>query len=66
MDVTPEARTDRRWGAVHAFFYRVVNVNASGGSIELELQTPLRARCDRVVLLDGVAEVFEKGPGWDP
>jgi hypothetical protein len=56
----------------HGFFYRVVNVtdgvDSRGPYVDLELQTNPRAGTTQgvLVVLDGVAEVFEKGPGWRP
>lgn len=57
-------------GYVHAFFNRVVAVNEiSNNEVELELQNPIRGFYGwgtepyqgSMVVLDGVAEVFEKG-----
>jgi type II secretory pathway pseudopilin PulG len=55
----------------HGFFYRVVNVtdgNDGKPYVDLELQTNPKAPTTQgvLVVLDGVAEVFEKGPGWRP
>lgn len=66
----------------HAYFYRVVGVNDTGpNSMEVEVQTPFRgfnpnrfpetAPNSRifpgiVIVMEGVAEVFERGPGWQP
>ncbi len=57
----------------HGFFYRVVNVGEQGvqngmNYVDLELQTRPKQATDQgvLVVLDGVAEVFEKGPGWRP
>lgn len=46
----------------HGFFYRVVNVTDSGGSMTVELQTPIRgtANGNKVAILNNVAEVFER------
>ena len=51
-------------GPINGYFYRVVNVKTNGGQSLVELQTPLRASVTSVVLMDNVAEVFEKGSGW--
>ena len=51
-------------GPINGYFYRVVNVTTSGKKYLVELQTPLRASASSVVLMDNVAEVFEKGAGW--
>lgn len=56
----------------HGYFYRVVSVsdNAAGTAVNIEVQTPLRgfttSSTGRVIVLDGVAEVFEKGVGRLP
>ena len=55
----------------HGFFYRVVNIiegtDGIGPYVDLELQTNPKAGGPGVLMvLDGVAEVFEKGPGWRP
>jgi hypothetical protein len=56
----------------HGFFYRVVNitdgVDSRGPYVDLELQTNPRAGTTQgvLVVLDGVVEVFDKGPGWRP
>lgn len=59
--------------APHAFFYRVVSVTDLGGNkIQIEVQTPLRGfpanslTAGRVMVLDGLYEVFEKGAGRLP
>jgi prepilin-type N-terminal cleavage/methylation domain-containing protein len=58
--------------APHGFFYRVSNVVDIGGVLNVELETPLRNPNPTVtpwqttggvlVVLDDVAEVFERGP----
>ena len=57
----------------HGFFYRVVAVNEVGTlngypAVELELQNGIRAGTDEgvLVVMEGVVEVFEKGPGGRP
>jgi hypothetical protein len=58
----------------HGFFYRVVNVSDEGIQadgkhyVDLELQTRPKLGTSQgvLVVLDGVAEVFEKGAGWRP
>jgi len=55
----------------HGYFYRVVSINQVGlTTVELEVQTPFRAfppntttMAGIVIVLEGVAEVFERGPG---
>jgi hypothetical protein len=61
------------YSGVHANFYRVVGVTeTSDTSMDVEVQTPLRdfpagqVSNGTVVVLDGVAEVFEKRTGWHP
>jgi hypothetical protein len=57
----------------HATFYRVVGISQTGAaSLNLEVQPPLRdfpiptpqGYNGQIFVLEGVAEVFEKGPGW--
>ncbi len=60
----------------HGYFYRVVNVTevpapspATGTNYEVEVATPLRGwgpagGTGRVIIMDGVIEVLEKGTGW--
>src|SRR5207248_11430715 len=64
----------------HGYFYRVVSLtegrDGQGPYVDLELQTPLKAgvstpqligqKTGVLVVLEGVAEVFEKGSGWRP
>lgn len=56
----------------HGFFYRVVTVNDGIDSgkpyVDLELQTTPKVGTTQgvLVVMEGVAEVFEKGPGWRP
>jgi hypothetical protein len=58
----------------HGYFYRVVSVTevatAGGSDYEVEVATPLRgwsaAGQGRVIVMDNVIEVFEKGTGWTP
>lgn len=68
---------DANYHYQHAYFYRVVGVNDTGpNSMEVEVQTPFRGFNNRfgpgpvyngiVIVLEGVAEVFERGPGWQP
>ena len=57
-------------GPVRSYFYRVVEVKEVAGGLQVELQTPLRAPLttarSQVVVMTNVAEVFEKGTGWQP
>jgi type II secretory pathway pseudopilin PulG len=65
----------------HGFFYRVVSITdtkvttpGAASALQLELQTNVRRGSQDatgnpygvLVILDNVAEVFEKGPGWQP
>ncbi len=61
-------------GSAHGYFYRVVSVNDLGGNLlQYEVQTPLRGPWTgfvaktygyegTAIVLEGVAEVFERGP----
>jgi hypothetical protein len=56
---------------VHGFFYRVVGLTeVNPTTMELELETSLKEALPqaggRVVVMDNVAEVFDKGPGRVP
>ncbi|HTU21949.1 MAG TPA: prepilin-type N-terminal cleavage/methylation domain-containing protein [Gemmataceae bacterium] len=51
---------------VNGYFYRVTNITDSGGSTTVELQQNLIETPSVVVVLDNVAEVFDKGFGWQP
>jgi hypothetical protein len=72
MDVTPYNPTGTT-GSAHAFWYRVVAVQELPGKIaRFEVQQPIRGRFQgpsnalgfqgTCVILEGVAEVFDKGP----
>lgn len=67
----------KRYGPVHGYFYRVVNyTELANGQTQLQLERPLKAtitstspldgRTAKVIVMDNVVEVFEKGPGWLP
>jgi hypothetical protein len=49
-------------------FYRVVNVaeTATANQLQLELETNLKSTAAVVAVMEDVAEVFYKGPGWQP
>lgn len=77
LDATRELEKPVVHGPVHGYFYRVVGVSElENNAVELELQTNLRAnltqttptgaRPGTVVVMEGVAEIFEKGPGTTP
>ena len=75
MDTTPVASGAQAqpYAQPHAYFYRVVGITETGASsMDLEVQTPLRSFTPgqvtngTLVVMDGVAEVFEKGTGWHP
>jgi Tfp pilus assembly protein PilV len=57
-------------GNYHAFFYRVTTAtDLGGGQMQLDLQSPLRAALQTtgvVVVMEDVAEVFERRTGWHP
>ena len=75
MDVTPYNPTPTT-GAAHAYWYRVIGVEEKPGNIvELEVQQPIRGLTTfqgtvnpllgfqgTSVILEGVAEVFDRGP----
>lgn len=72
LDATPVPVGNNQYGPPHAAFYRVVGITQSSASLDLEVQPPLRdfplgqQSSGLIFVLDGVAEVFEKGTGWKP
>jgi type II secretory pathway pseudopilin PulG len=75
LDATPVAdpQGSGKFIPPHAYFYRVVGLTEiSNTSIDVELQTPIRGfppgaqTSGTVIVMDGVAEVFEKGTGRHP
>ncbi|MCS6850726.1 MAG: prepilin-type N-terminal cleavage/methylation domain-containing protein [Gemmataceae bacterium] len=59
MDISPEL--PELYGPAHGFFYRVIGVTQTSGGMVLDLQTVLKAPVSRILIMDGVVEVFEKG-----
>jgi len=66
-------------GEPHGYFYRVAGINDNGTAMEIETQQPLRGftgifgptvasplNSARLLFLEGVAEVFERGLGKSP
>jgi prepilin-type N-terminal cleavage/methylation domain-containing protein len=52
-------------GEIHSFFYRVVATeDISATQVQLELQTTPVAQIRRLVVMEGVAEVFPRKTGW--
>jgi type II secretory pathway pseudopilin PulG len=79
FDITPVVLTRDNTGAItrigpgHAYFYRVLNVTElPGNAVECEVDQPIRrlvnrdTQASRFVVMENVAEVFEKGTGWHP
>lgn len=69
LDITQETgAAASQYGPVHAVFYRTQNVESiSANRYRVEVQGTLRAPVtarSQFVLMDNVAAVFEKGPGW--
>jgi hypothetical protein len=72
MGPTAANPTANPWS--HGYFYRVVGINDTGtNTVVLEVQTPFRgfpagttSYTGTVIVLEGVAEVFEKGDGRLP
>ncbi len=67
LDASPSAMTDPPdLGNIHAFFYRVVDVNDTGTTMQLDLQSPLRAPLTTsgiIVVMENVSDVFERRTG---
>jgi hypothetical protein len=64
-------------GKIHSFFYRVTDIFDTGSSLVLDLQTPLVAAINGptvtapsvpgvIVVLENVANVYERRTGWQP
>jgi hypothetical protein len=74
LDATPMNIVAGQSTTAHGYFYRIVGVNDLGNNTtELEVETPLRgfpanstAYAGTAIILDGVAEVFQKGPARLP
>jgi Tfp pilus assembly protein PilV len=69
--ITTDTANAMKYGPVHGFFYRVLAVNDIPGvgpvpQIEIELETTPKAQIKTLVVMENVAEVFEKGSGWRP
>jgi hypothetical protein len=66
LDVTRETGGDglKKWGPVHAHFYKAVSVTATGNTMVVELETPLLANVSQVAVMEYVVGVFDKGPAW--
>jgi hypothetical protein len=91
LDASPKDTTVRNGGAVpsdsddignvHSFFYRIVDYNDNGSSVQLDLEQPLVAAINGatqadgttaatnpgiIVILENVANVYERRTGWRP
>jgi len=51
---------------VNGYFYRVTNYSDFGTTTTVELQQNLVGAVTQIVVMDTVAEVFDKGTGWRP
>jgi prepilin-type N-terminal cleavage/methylation domain-containing protein len=76
LDATPILDAKGNATTAHGFFYRLVGVTDIGNSqLEVELETPVRGTFPlnansqpyaTIIVLEGVAEVYEKGPARAP
>jgi hypothetical protein len=68
LDATRETSNAglQQHGPIHAYFYRILGVTPSLGSLVLDVAGPLKANVSTAIILENVVEVFEKGPGWIP
>lgn len=70
LDASASAATEPDFGTAHSFFYRVVDVTDLGGNtLQLDLQTPLRAAIPAtgvIVFPENVIDVFERRTGIKP
>lgn len=67
LDVTYEELTAgaNKYGSVHGHFYRVINAVETGDtSVTVDVQPALRGTVNRIVVMENVAEVFERGTRW--
>jgi len=61
LDVTQDAA-----GVPRGQFYRVTGVTEGTNQVAVEVQTPLLADVNAVVVMQDVVEVLEKGSNWQP
>jgi len=53
-------------GMVNGYFYQIASISEAGGTVALDLETPLKANVTTLVLLDNVITVLDRGAGWKP
>jgi hypothetical protein len=51
---------------VAGVFYRVTNYAEAGGNTTVDIETNLSANLTQIIIMDYVAEVFDKGASWQP
>lgn len=51
---------------INGIFYRVTNFAEAGGSTTVDLEKNLIDKVTQIVVMDNVAEVFDKGASWQP
>jgi hypothetical protein len=51
---------------VAGVFYRVTNYAEAGGNTTVDIETNLVANVSQIIIMDYVAEVFDKGASWQP
>jgi hypothetical protein len=57
----------RNYGAVNGYFYQVAGTRDTGAtSMDLELESNLRASVTNLVVMENVITVLERGTGWKP
>jgi type II secretory pathway pseudopilin PulG len=63
-----EVLNAKKYGPVHGYWYRVVDVtettNAGNDALQLELQPKPVVPMQRILIMEGVVEVFPNGTGW--
>jgi Tfp pilus assembly protein PilV len=62
LDLTPDQITGNLTGQ----FYRIVSVTPEGANTILETQIPLKAPVQKILVMENVLEVIERGTGWEP
>jgi Tfp pilus assembly protein PilV len=67
-NVNTDTANAMKYGPNHGFFYRVLSVSdtTTNNQVEIELETTPKAPIKTLVVMENVAEVFEKGSGWRP
>jgi Tfp pilus assembly protein PilV len=67
-DTATDTVNAKKYGPVHGYWYRVVDVTettvAGADALQLDLQPKPVVPMQTIAIMDGVVEVFPKGTGW--